>query len=181
METFQFLGITVSQAAEEARPATGASETVLHSSQPQKNDKIRLRWTGRTAEIILGTALPTLKDLQTTRTKARKSLLDPAHPAHHLFQRLPSGKRYHNTFRAAFLSDHGELTQTSKSKRKVCLSIFQDRRSGIENGWVFLSCYFWVDCDIVAEQFGGDVREDKSNCVSRLSNNGNLSTYLSVL
>ncbi|XP_051931225.1 uncharacterized protein LOC127607140 isoform X2 [Hippocampus zosterae] len=133
VETFKFLGITVSQdmkwevntisILKRARQRmyflrllrkhglpqevlrqfyTAVIESILCSSitvwfgAATKKDKIRLQRTVRTAEKIVGTALPTLEDLHTARikTRARKILLDPPHPAHHLFQPLPSGRRY---------------------------------------------------------------------------------------
>ncbi|XP_051920817.1 uncharacterized protein LOC127600345 [Hippocampus zosterae] len=133
VETFEFLGITVSQDMKWEvntisilkRPQqrmyllrllrkhglpqevlrqfyTAVIKSILCSSitvwfgAATKKDKIPLQRTVRTAEKIIGTALPTLEDLHTARmkTRGRKILLDPPHPAHHLFQLLPSDRRY---------------------------------------------------------------------------------------
>ncbi len=51
---------------------------------------------GRTAYQIIGTTLPTLQELYSSRLSkgAVKVTLDPSHPAHSLFEMLPSGRRY---------------------------------------------------------------------------------------
>ncbi len=56
----------------------------------------RLRRVVRTAERIVGTTLPTLQELYLSRVSKRagKITLDPSHPAHSLFDLLPSGRRY---------------------------------------------------------------------------------------
>ncbi|CAM4574253.1 unnamed protein product [Leuciscus chuanchicus] len=61
-----------------------------------KTDLRRLQRIVRTAERITGTTLPTLKVLHSSRVskRARKITLDPSHPAHFLFELLPSGRRY---------------------------------------------------------------------------------------
>ena len=50
----------------------------------------------KTAERIIGASLPSLKDIYTTRLtrKALTIVSDASHPAHNLFNLLPSGKRY---------------------------------------------------------------------------------------
>ncbi|KAL0162331.1 hypothetical protein M9458_041727 [Cirrhinus mrigala] len=57
-----------------------------------KSDLRRLHRTVRTAERIIGTTLPTLQELYLSRVskKAGKITLDPSHPAHSLFELLPS-------------------------------------------------------------------------------------------
>ncbi len=100
--------------AEEVQPATGAAETVLicyHWIRPLhfNNCLVQLSykiWTQkttsdrhrivRTAERIIGTTLPTLQELYLSRVSKRadKITLDPSHPAHSLFEPLPSGQRY---------------------------------------------------------------------------------------
>ncbi len=67
------------------------SITVWFSSAT-KSDLRRLR----TAERIIGTTLPTLQELYSSRVSKRagKITLDPSHPAHSLFELLPSGQRY---------------------------------------------------------------------------------------
>ncbi len=71
------------------------SITVWFSSAT-KSDLRRLRRVVRTAERIIGTTLPTLQELYSSREskKAGKITLDPSHPAHSLFELLPSGRRY---------------------------------------------------------------------------------------
>ncbi len=72
-----------------------ASITVWFSS-PTKSDLRRLKRVVRTAEQIIGTTLPTLQELYLSRVSKRagKITLDPSHPAHSLFELLPSGRRY---------------------------------------------------------------------------------------
>ncbi len=71
------------------------SITVWFSSDT-KSDLRRLRRVVRTAEQIVGTTLPTLQELYLSRVSKRagKITLDPSHPAHSLFELLPSGRRY---------------------------------------------------------------------------------------
>ncbi len=71
------------------------SITVWFSSAT-KSDLRRLRRVVRTAERIIGTTLPTLRELYLSRVSKRagKITLDPSHPAHSLFELLPSGQRY---------------------------------------------------------------------------------------
>ncbi len=61
-----------------------------------KSDLRRLRRVVRTAERIIGTTLPTLQELYLSRVSKRagKITLDPSHPAHSLYELLPSGPRY---------------------------------------------------------------------------------------
>ncbi len=96
--------------AEEVHPATEAVDTVLlchhwirplhvnnclvqlsYQIWPQKTTRVV-----RTAERIIGTTLPTLQELYSSRVSKRtgKITLDPSHPAHSLFELLPSGRRY---------------------------------------------------------------------------------------
>ncbi len=73
-------------------------ETVLCSSitvwfgSATKTDIRRLQRTVRTAERIIDAPLPSLKELYTSRVRkrAKKVTLDPSHPAHSLFELLPS-------------------------------------------------------------------------------------------
>ncbi len=71
------------------------SITVWFSSAT-KSDHRRLQRVVRTAERIIGTSLPTLQELYSSRVSKRagKITLDPSHPAHSLFALLPSGRRY---------------------------------------------------------------------------------------
>ncbi len=60
-----------------------------------KSDLRRLRRVVRT-ERVIGTTLPTLQELYSSRVSKRagKITLDPSHTAHSLFELLPSGRRY---------------------------------------------------------------------------------------
>uniref|UniRef100_A0A673GSV0 Reverse transcriptase domain-containing protein n=1 Tax=Sinocyclocheilus rhinocerous TaxID=307959 RepID=A0A673GSV0_9TELE len=71
------------------------SITVWFSSAT-KSDLRRLQRVVRTAERIIGTTLPSLQELYLSRVSKRagKITLDPSHPAHSLFELLPSGRRY---------------------------------------------------------------------------------------
>ncbi len=77
-------------------------ESVLCSSitvwfgSATKTDIRRLQRTVRTAERFIGAPLPSLQELYTSRVRkrAKKVTLDPSHPAHSLFELLPSGRRY---------------------------------------------------------------------------------------
>ncbi len=71
------------------------SITVWFSSAT-KSDLRRLWRVVWTAERIIGTTLPTLQELYLSRVSKRagKITLDPSHPAHSLFELLPSGRRY---------------------------------------------------------------------------------------
>ncbi len=72
-----------------------SSFTVWYSSATQR-DKFRLQRVVRMAERIIGTDLPSLQDLHSSRVKKRalRIVRDPLHPAFNLFRLLPSGRRY---------------------------------------------------------------------------------------
>ena len=59
-------------------------------------DKAKLERVVRRAAKIIGCSLPTLSSLFSSRIvrKAHKIIADNTHPAHHLFNLLPSGRRY---------------------------------------------------------------------------------------
>ena len=59
-------------------------------------DRQRLQRVVRTAEKIIGCPLPSLRHLYTSRCLSRAEAIkrDNTHPAHHLFELLPSGRRY---------------------------------------------------------------------------------------
>ncbi len=91
--------------AEEIQPATGAAAIIesvfctsitVWFSSPTKSDLRRLHRVVRTAERIIGTTLPTLQELYLPRVSKRagKITLNPSHPAHSLFELLPSGRRH---------------------------------------------------------------------------------------
>ncbi len=65
-------------------------------SSATKSDLRRLQRVVRTAERIIGTTLPTLQELYLSRVSKRagKITLNPSHPAHSLFELLPSGHLY---------------------------------------------------------------------------------------
>ncbi len=71
------------------------SITVWFSSAT-KSDLRSLQRVVRTAERIIGTTLPTLQELYSSRVSKRpgKITLDPSHPAQSLFELLPSGRHY---------------------------------------------------------------------------------------
>ncbi|XP_051931249.1 uncharacterized protein LOC127607160 isoform X1 [Hippocampus zosterae] len=163
VETFKFLGITVSQDMKwevntisilkrahqrmyflrllrkhglpQFQFYTAVIESILCSSitvwfgAATKKDKTRLQRTVRTAEKIIGTTLPTLEDLHTARiqTRAEKILLDHPHPAHHLFQLLPSGSRYRSirTKSSRHLNSFFPLAINSLNSHVVNLLVLQ--------------------------------------------------------
>ena len=80
---------------------TAVIESVLCSSitvwfgAATRQDRFRLQRTVRTAERIIGVPLPSIQDLYCSRTQRRAENIvrDSTHPAHGLFELLPSGKR----------------------------------------------------------------------------------------
>ncbi len=76
-------------------PVLCTSITVWFSSAT-KSDLRRLQRIVQTAERIIGTTLPTLQELYSSRVSKRagKFTLDPSHPAQSLFELLQSGRRY---------------------------------------------------------------------------------------
>ncbi len=69
--------------------------TVRHASCSE-TDKRGLQRIIKTAERIIGSPLPSLNDLYNSRVlnKVKNILKDSTHPGFHLFQLLPSGRRY---------------------------------------------------------------------------------------
>ncbi len=61
-----------------------------------KGDKVRLERIVRQASRIVGFDLPPIASLYDTRLRRRATniISDPSHPANHLFELLPSGRRY---------------------------------------------------------------------------------------
>ncbi|KAF7644919.1 hypothetical protein LDENG_00213430 [Lucifuga dentata] len=59
-------------------------------------DRKALQRVINTAQKIVGCPLPSLEEIAGSRCLRRSTaiLKDPSHPAHHLFERMPSGKRY---------------------------------------------------------------------------------------
>jgi hypothetical protein len=59
-------------------------------------DKKKLKRVVKIASKIIGCKLPSLDSIYNLRTrrKARSIIFDNTHPANHMFQRLPSGRRY---------------------------------------------------------------------------------------
>ncbi|KAL0155955.1 hypothetical protein M9458_050218, partial [Cirrhinus mrigala] len=59
-------------------------------------DHKTLQWTVNTAAKIIGAPLPSLLDIFLARCSGKTTSIvkDPTHPSHHLFQLLPSGRRY---------------------------------------------------------------------------------------
>ncbi|KAK0136437.1 putative nuclease HARBI1 [Merluccius polli] len=64
-------------------------------------DKKRLQRVVKTTQRIIGHPLPSLDSIYTSRcsNKARNILWDSLHPGHHLFNLLPSGRRYRRHLR----------------------------------------------------------------------------------
>ena len=83
--------------------------TVWYSSCTEAEKK-RLQRVVRTAEKIIGCPLPSLLDIYNSRclSRAQNIVKDTSHPGHHLFDLLPSGRRYRslrsrtNRFRDSF-------------------------------------------------------------------------------
>ncbi len=70
--------------------------TVLHRVCPvQLPKQTSVDYNGQSG-LLRGLSLPSLQELYTSRVKkrAKKVILDPSHPAHALFELLPSGRRY---------------------------------------------------------------------------------------
>ncbi|KAK9516191.1 hypothetical protein VZT92_024137 [Zoarces viviparus] len=59
-------------------------------------DRNRRQRIARSAERIIGSSLPSILNLYTSRVRKRAGRItaDPSHPGHKLFQLLPSGRRY---------------------------------------------------------------------------------------
>ena len=72
-----------------------SSITIWFAASTAK-DKGRLQRIIRSPEKVIGCDPPALLDLFHSRTSKRagKITADPSHPGHHLFQRLPSTKRF---------------------------------------------------------------------------------------
>ncbi len=113
VESFRFLGTTISQdlkwdnhidsIVRKAQQRLYFLHQLRKFNLPQellKSEKLpnlrRLQRVVRTAERIIGITLPTLQELYSSRVSKRtgKITLDPSHPAHSLFELLPSGRRY---------------------------------------------------------------------------------------
>ncbi|XP_059821756.1 uncharacterized protein LOC132391955 [Hypanus sabinus] len=81
---------------------TAVTESVLCTSitvwfgAATKQDRTRLQRTVRTAERIIGASLPSIVDLYSSRLKKRAGNIIKVsfHPAHRLFELLPSGRRF---------------------------------------------------------------------------------------
>lgn len=60
-----------------------------------KENRTDLQWVVRVAERIINTSQPLLKDIYSSRLQKKTSCIvkASAHPGHHLFSLLPSGKR----------------------------------------------------------------------------------------
>lgn len=72
-----------------------SSITVWYGSTDSQTKK-KLQQIVNKASKIIGKSLPSVDSLYTYRTvkRAKKIISDPSHPANHLFQLLPSGRRY---------------------------------------------------------------------------------------
>ncbi len=126
------------------------SITVWFSSAT-KSDLRRLRRVVRTAERIIGTTLPTLQELYLSRVSKRagKITLDPSHPAHFLFEQLPSGRRYRalstRTTQEQFLPSgnpsHEHLTLNVEHNNIIQLFI---HHTYIYNIYLFLFLFVYI-------------------------------------
>ena len=60
------------------------------------SDRKRLQRVVKTAQKIIGCSLPSLRNIFSSRCFSRAETItgDSIHPAHHLFDLLPSGRRY---------------------------------------------------------------------------------------
>ena len=68
-------------------------------------DKTELQRVVKTAEKIIGCSLPSLEDIATAHylSRATDIIKDSTYPGHHLFDLLPSGRRYSSSrFRVSF-------------------------------------------------------------------------------
>ncbi len=94
------------------------SITVWFSSAT-KSDLRRLLRVVRTAERIIGTTLPTLQELYLSKVSKRTGTitLDPSHPAHYLFELLPSGRRY-----------RALSTRKTRHRNRFCVNKAQNRQ-----------------------------------------------------
>ncbi len=84
-----------------------------------KSDHRRLQRVVRTAERIIGTPLPTLQELYLSKVSKRTGTitLDPSHPAHSLFELLPSGRRY-----------RALSTRMTRHRNRFCVNKAQNRQ-----------------------------------------------------
>ncbi len=116
VESFRFLGTTISQShrhlhnhidsiVEKAQQRLYFLRKLRKFNLPQELliqvysaiiESVLCIESVRTTERIIGTTLPTLQELYLSRVSKRadKITLDPSHPAHSLFEPLPSGRRY---------------------------------------------------------------------------------------
>ncbi len=101
------------------------SITVWFSSAT-KSDLRKLRRVVWTAERIIGTTLPTLQELYLSRVSKRagKITLDPSHPAHSLFELLPSGRRYSRAVTVADFYHRGGNGPSTAGGAELCIFIY---------------------------------------------------------
>ncbi len=96
-----------------------------------KTDIRRLQRTVGTAERIIGAPLPSLQERYTSRVRkrAKKVTLDPSHPAHSLFELLPSGRCYRSLstkttrHKNSFFSPKPFPTWTTHNTPQYCTSV----------------------------------------------------------
>ncbi len=89
-------GCTFLRQLRKFKPATGAADTVLlchHWIRPLHVNNCLVQLSYQIWPQDYGTTLPTLQELYLSRVSKRagKITLDPSHPAHSLFELLPSG------------------------------------------------------------------------------------------
>ncbi len=94
-------------------------------SSASKSDLRSLRRVDRTAERIIGTTLPTLQELYLSRVSKRagKITLDPSHPAHSLFELLPSGRRYRVPSTRTIILRNSFFPQSNPSHEHLILNV----------------------------------------------------------
>ncbi len=97
-----------------------------------KSDIKRLHQTVRTAERNICAPLPNLQYFYISRVKKKAKIitLDPTHPAHSLFELLPSGQRYQppeqpgTPFSSYTLSKHSKPDSKSSHSVKTLALVF---------------------------------------------------------
>ncbi len=129
--------------AKKVQPASGAADTVLLChyrvcpmffynclvwfSYQNRHQKTTTDSTVR----IIGAPLPRFQELYTSRERkrAKKVTLDPSHPAHSLFELLPSGRRYRSLstktarHKNSFFSPRPYPTWATHNTPRYCTSV----------------------------------------------------------
>ena len=127
-----------------------SSITVWYGSADQHSKSKLQRIINKAAKII-GHDLPTLDSIYTSRTitRATKIIKDPSHPAHSLFQPLPSGKRYRSisTSTSRFKNSFYPTAIRTLNSLSTPLPLPPSHlRSWKSAGLVKLTYWFYVTC-----------------------------------